>query len=779
MKINFTALAAIMFFSFCLPAAAFGQQARLEGNVYEIANGRELSVAGVRVIAPGGQSRETDSKGHFIIDFPNSVQAGQAARIEVSRPGWLVRDPFFGECSTQNTTRNFELLKVIIVPKGSPLALEPKQLSKVIARWANERVRLREQVTELGRRLDEYAFLREYAEKYGFTLEQFRNAADKWANSKKASDDLEAGWKEYWKKNYGLAAQLGASSKNTYKERLRREKQERLEDGRNFIRSAHLEGNARYAENDFRAAMTAYQEIETAFNERELVLEDFQLEWAVTKNLLGIAKSVLGTIVEGRESRSLLGEAVAACREALKVFTREQSPQDWAATQNNLGNALIRRGERAEGAEGVRLLGEAVAAYREALKVFTREQSPQDWAMTQNNLGGALSLQGERAEGAEGVRLLGDAMAAYREALKVHTREQTPQRWAKTQNNLGGALRSQGERAEGAEGVRLVGEAVAASREALKVYTREQTPQGWAKTQNNLGNALRLQGERAGGAEGVRLLDEAVAALREALNVFTRDQLPQPWAMTQNNLGIALILQGERAEGADGVRLLGEAVAAFREALKVRTREHLPQGWVSTQNNLAKAYVLLRNWLDAAEVYANVLTFYPNREDAYARASAIYHDRLFKFEKAFSLNQQWLAQYPDDLSAQVNFAEKYFTTARFDECERRINALLAAPGVSASAKSGLRAIDIASLLALNQVDRISPKMEALIAEVSRQPAEFKVEWVFDGTRHFISQTERLSPYRDWLDKLFDAIGGKDRETILKGLKEAKESFKTR
>jgi hypothetical protein len=86
---------------------------------------------------------------------------------------------------------------------------------------------------------------------------------------------------------------------------------------------------------------------------------------------------------------------------------------------------------------------------------------------------------------------------------------------------------------------------------------------------------------------------------------------------------------------------------------------------------------------------------------------------------------------------------------------------------------------MADLLALNRADRISPKMEALIAEISSQPPEFKVEWVFDGTRHFISQTERLSPYRDWLDMLFDAIGGKDRETILKGLKEAKESFKTR
>src|SRR5262245_42201441 len=96
-------------------------------------------------------------------------------------------------------------------------------------------------------------------------------------------------------------------------------------------------------------------------------------------------------------------------------------------TQNNLGVALRSQGKRAEGTDGVRLLGESVAAYREALKVYTREQLPQDWAMTQNNLGVALSSQGERAEGADGVRLLGESGAACREAVKVRTREQLPQ----------------------------------------------------------------------------------------------------------------------------------------------------------------------------------------------------------------------------------------------------------------------------------------------------------------------------------------------------------------
>ncbi|MGH9429066.1 MAG: hypothetical protein ACRD2L_22510, partial [Terriglobia bacterium] len=184
-------LAIVLLISLCTSVVSFGQQAKPEGNVYEILNHQERPVAGVRVLAPGGQSNETDSKtGHFAIEFPTSVKPGQAVRLEVSRPGWLVRTPLFGECTTKDPARNPELLKVIIVPKGSPLALEPKQLSRVIARWADERAKLVGRVNNAGQQLDEYAFLREYTEKYGLTLEQFTIAADKWAKSKE-SDDAE------------------------------------------------------------------------------------------------------------------------------------------------------------------------------------------------------------------------------------------------------------------------------------------------------------------------------------------------------------------------------------------------------------------------------------------------------------------------------------------------------------------------------------------------------------------------------------------------------------
>src|SRR5262249_56036748 len=88
----------------------------------------------------------------------------------------------------------------------------------------------------------------------------------------------------------------------------------------------------------------------------------------------------------GEEGERVRGEASAAWREALKVYTREHLPQQWAATQNNLGTALSSQGERSVGEESARLLGEAVASFREALKIYTREHWPQDWAMTQSNL---------------------------------------------------------------------------------------------------------------------------------------------------------------------------------------------------------------------------------------------------------------------------------------------------------------------------------------------------------------------------------------------------------
>ncbi len=482
-------------------------------------------------------------------------------------------------------------------------------------------------------------------------------------------------------------------------------------------------------------------------------------KWATSQSGIGNSLREQSARAEGPEAVRLLGEAASAYRRALSVLTRDSTPQNWAATQHSLGYVLQEQGVRATGPEAMRLISEGVAAYREALSIRTREQLPLQWAMTQNDLGNALQAQGVRSEVTEARRLLTEATAAYREALLVFTREYVPQEWAKTQHNLGSALQEQGTRTDGSEGQKLLGEAVAAYRQALLVRTREQLPRAWAITQNSLGNALQAQGTKAEAPESQRLFGEALVAYRQALVVFTREQTPALWAMTKHNVGSALQEEG----------LFGEAVTAYREALLVWTRQQRPQQWAMAQNNLARAYYNLKEWTSSAECYENVLEVYPEFRPAYERARFLEHEVLFNYQRAFKLNESWLQRNPGDLLAAANFAENHFTTGNFDECARRTSSVLS----DAKLSIPLRAIEIANLIALNRSAEVPAKMKDLIDALERQKADFRVEWSFTGIKHFINQSAQFASNRAWLLGLFGAMGGENRDSILKKLKALK------
>jgi tetratricopeptide (TPR) repeat protein len=371
--------------------------------------------------------------------------------------------------------------------------------------------------------------------------------------------------------------------------------------------------------------------------------------------------------------------------------------------------------------------------------------------------------------------LLAEATAAYRQALLVFTREYVPQEWAKTQHNLGSALQEEGTRTQGPEGVRLLSEAVAAYRQALLVRTREQLPRQWAITQNNLGNALQAQGTRAQAAESLRLFGEALVAYREALVVLTRDQTPALWAMTKHNIGSALQEEGTRTDGPESQRLFGEAVSAYREALLVWTLAQRPQQWAMAQNNLARAYYNLKEWTSATECYENVLAVYPEFRPAYERARFLEHEVLFNYQRAFKLNESWLQRNPDDFGAAAHLAENHFTTGSFDECGRRISTVLSDVKFDAKIKIPLRVLEIANFIALNRSAEIPLKVNDLMAVLETQKADFRVEWSFAGITNFISQNEQFAANRSWLLGIFGAIGGENRDAIVKRLKVISES----
>jgi tetratricopeptide (TPR) repeat protein len=213
-------------------------------------------------------------------------------------------------------------------------------------------------------------------------------------------------------------------------------------------------------------------------------------------------------------------------------------------------------------------------------------------------------------------------------------------------------------------------------------------------------------------------------------------------------------------------KAIAEAATAYRQALRVRTLETPPLQRAQTQKNLARVYAYLEDWPNAAASYTLVLQVYPDDEHAYHTASYLYHERLFKFPEAFTLNQKWLGRHPEDLSALSDFAEKHFTTGRFTECEQRTAALLASPAIEPRINIAPRAIEIANRFALGNLELIPDSIDTLRGIIVNQSEDFKVNWSFGGAKYFIRHDKTLAPYRSWLLQFFNGAEAEDRQAIL-------------
>src|SRR5699024_11168878 len=187
----------------------------------------------------------------------------------------------------------------------------------------------------------------------------------------------------------------------------------------------------------------------------------------------------------------------------------------------------------------------------------------------------------------------------------------------------------------------------------------------------------------------------------------------QDWARTQIHLGMALQEQGTRLEGDAGQQRLNKAILAYQQALEVLTHEVCPRNWAQIQYHLAHTYSALGAWFKAAASFVQLLQVYPNDTEAYYTASLLYHEKLFAFEEAFSLSQQWLNSHPEDLEAHSQQAEQYFTTARFTQAVEHLTMLLANPELEPKIKVPLQALEIAALLGLNQREGVSEKFNTL------------------------------------------------------------------
>ncbi len=311
--------------------------------------------------------------------------------------------------------------------------------------------------------------------------------------------------------------------------------------------------------------------------------------------------------------------------------------------------------------------------------------------------------------------------------------------------------------------------ALAEYEKAARWAKRDGSPALWAKVQNLLGTAHCQLGIRVDGESSRVHLAQAVLAYRSALEVYTKKDLPQDWATTQNNLGVALKDQAQRLPPDSPARkeLLTQAVGVFRAALEIHTQTVFPIHCATAQMNLARACALLSDDRCAADSFANVLHVYPDWSEGYGEAYMRYHEKLFLFAEAYALNRAWLARHPDDLAVWPNYIESHLTTGRLAEVSGLLAKVFAK--LSPAEQVPLLAIEVFALVGQGKPAEAASQRIALRTLIDAQPADFRLDWGFSGTRHFLQTDPRFSPHRAQLLALLSALEQPSRAAILSAL----------
>jgi hypothetical protein len=152
-------------------------------------------------------------------------------------------------------------------------------------------------------------------------------------------------------------------------------------------------------------------------------------DWAGTKTTLGNVLRDQASRTKGEESVQLLKQSAAAYREALKIPDAKR-----AVTQSLLAVTLCHLAVQSDKPSAYRFFSDAVLAYQEALKLFTRDQYPQEWAVNQMNLGITLRYISTTTDRVEAVKALEDSDRAISASLEIWKDEQSPYHLIAIQN---------------------------------------------------------------------------------------------------------------------------------------------------------------------------------------------------------------------------------------------------------------------------------------------------------------------------------------------------------
>jgi hypothetical protein len=281
----------------------------LRGTVYLLGPQDELEpVPNTPVRIEGrGDSDVTTSTGTFRIHLPEIFKPGDTVILRVDMKDYQVLYPYGGQVRIPAAPLK-DPVHIQLDKKGSHRFMTHEAFALLIEKIANEakkqvRTDAEPQEVDLGR------YLKDWAVKYGFGLDQVRVELDKWAAEIEAtSDDFhKLGLAAFYKENFGEAAKNFTQSAQEHERQLAKVRKQEAELTKKVIRDYNLAGDA-YS-HDYR----------------------FQ-------------------------------DAIQSYRKALHIASREALPEAWAMTQTNLGDALATLGEYDHDAELLKKAKTAIQA---------------------------------------------------------------------------------------------------------------------------------------------------------------------------------------------------------------------------------------------------------------------------------------------------------------------------------------------------------------------------------------------------------------------------------
>lgn len=379
-------LCLMIYLTCCLTFQAQAEQAReLCGRVALLGKQDEripVNNVTVRIEETGNADLTTDS-GAFCLQLPDIFKSGELITLAVEHEGYQILRPFGGKVRIPAELRK-ERVTIELDELGSHRFMSREAFALLIEKIANE---AKEQVPAADQEpqdIDLSRYLKDWAVKYGFGLDDVRTELDAWAAEVEANYDnlYELGLAAFYRKHFREAAEKFLGSAEHHEKELEEVLQKEQDLRSKVIRDYRLAGDAYYNAYQFQDALNAYQKALA-----EVDKETDSQQWASLMMDISNTCQNLGIRIGGESGQMQLANAVAGYRAIFTVYTRATLPQQWATTQNNLGNALKEQALMTTGEQTQqRLLHEAIDALHNASEVYTYKDIPGRWAIVQQNL---------------------------------------------------------------------------------------------------------------------------------------------------------------------------------------------------------------------------------------------------------------------------------------------------------------------------------------------------------------------------------------------------------